>query len=150
VLQPGHPSQGLEILLGITIRFFSECERREKSGLVLIFPTVSSIQHYEQSGKLAMAPYVRRLQAGGFRYLDLTTGIAEWLAGRSGCGLLARADACEGHYSPKGNRLVAELVYEYLAQSGLAASAKAAVDARATRTHPCGSASPAVRASVQS
>jgi hypothetical protein len=71
---------------------------------------------------LTEEPLIEALRARGIRTVSLTTLLKDRLAGRSLCELLIEPQACNGHFNPEGNRIVAELMVRYLRDEGLVAA----------------------------
>ena len=113
--KPGHPSQALEVTVGIVEKFASLCRQRGKRCLVVLFPTGSSYNYYRKTETLALQSLGEVLQRFGIDALDVTPGLAQYLGEQSYCTLLT---ACSnGHYNPEGNRVVARLIHARLVQN---------------------------------
>lgn len=118
-VQPDHPTQALEITAAIATQFESDCQTRQKQCMVLIFPTPNSYEWFQENGRLATQDLITYLQADDLRVLDLTAGIADQLNTSSFCTLVTQPDICEGHFNEAGNRLVADVLYQFLQDENL-------------------------------
>lgn len=113
-LQPGHESQSMELTSAIAAAFKKECDRRNKKFALIIFPTVSSYKWYSETGSLITQSFIHDLQQKGIRVLDLTKGFKEKLKDRNYCEVLTRTEICKGHFNEEGNRIVAEIMFDFL------------------------------------
>ena len=125
-LTAGHESGGCELTAAIMERFVELCRQRGKSCFVVLFPTPSSYRHYMSTGQTVLRDLIDSLEKAGIDYLHLTPGLSRYLNGRSYCEILVDPEQCNGHHSPEGDRVVAELVHEHIlarqaAQGGPAA-----------------------------
>ena len=117
-LQPSHPSGALEITAKLCQRFVAGCRRREKEGLVLLFPTPSSYDYYLASGRLIIQPLVDQFEASDVPYLALTPRFAHELDGRSFREVITNwPKPGMGHLNALGSEMVAEFIFEFLAES---------------------------------
>lgn len=113
-VQPDHPTQSLEITMAITTQFKADCQERNKHCMMLVFPTPNSYEWFQDNGGLATQTLITDLQAAGLPVLDLTAGIADQLGDTSFCTIVTQPDICEGHFNETGNRLLANVVYQFL------------------------------------
>lgn len=109
-----HPSRALQITAMIVDRFRATASRRNKKMFVVIFPTRGSMNHYEKTGAMATRPLAALLAKRGVRTLDLHGPLLKKLGRRNYCTILAKREACAGHFNSEGNRIVAEIVHSYM------------------------------------
>jgi len=117
-LEKDHPSQALQVSVGIVKRFMEVCEKRGKKCFVLLFPTISSYKHFNATGHLATQPLVDEFENLGIPYLELTSLFAKHLRGQEYCEIVTRPEKCAGHLNAEGNRIVAEFVHTYIERAG--------------------------------
>lgn len=118
-IQPSHPSQSMEVTSAIVSRFHQDCLERGSTLVTFLIPMPSSYDWYLESGKLAMQPLTDDLQNHGVRVIDLIPLIAERLGKESICQLLSKPEKCRGHFNERGNRMLAEILHEYLQSENL-------------------------------
>lgn len=119
-LKPDHSSGALEVTARLCRRFVKACQRRGKSGFVVLLPTPSSFDFYVEHGKLVMEPLVTRLEATDVPYLALTPRFAERLRDEHFAAVITNwPRPGMGHLNPRGNAMVAGFVMEYLEGSRL-------------------------------
>ncbi len=115
-LDSDHPSQALRVTTGICHRFVQQCQERNKECFVLLLPTPSSYDYYTATGKLVMEPVMEEFSRQGIPHLNLTSHFARQLGGRPFAEILTnRPQPGMGHFNPEGNSLVAQSVFEHLA-----------------------------------
>jgi len=129
-LTPGHPSTGYEVLTGILDHFATLCRTRGKQCAVLLLPTPQSYRYYREHHTSALQTVTDALDARGIAYLDLAPAIAARLGSRPYCGLIAGAGSCAGHFNPRGNAMLAEIVRDYIVGKGWVRKAKPDAAAR--------------------
>jgi hypothetical protein len=111
---PNHPSNALATMVAIVQAFSDVATQRHKELLVLIFPAPSAIRFRREQGQSAAQSLTDLLAASRIEVLDLGEVIPNLVEADSYCDILTIRDRCQGHYNPRGNRLVAETVNEYL------------------------------------
>ena len=84
-----------------------------------MFPTPSAYQFLAKTGELVTRPIGQALGERGVRVLDLTAPLMRALGGGPLCSVLTQPAKCRSHFNPEGNRLIAQLVYDYLGREGL-------------------------------
>ena len=124
--QPRHPTQSMEITSAIASAFNEECGRRNKTCVVIIFPTPSSYDRFEKGHDLITRALMADLETNGVAVLDVTSGFAKSLKGRSYCELLTEPQSCTGHLNAHGNRVLAGVVFEFLRSADFWPTFKAA------------------------
>lgn len=113
-LSPGHPSTGHEVLVGIVDKFVNLCETRNKKCMVLLFSTPASYKYFQDQEISAFSEITKVLEARGIAHLDLAKEIADRYENQSYCDFIAAPDACVGHFNPHGNKMLAEIMHDYL------------------------------------
>jgi len=113
------PTNALQVAVGIISRFDEECHIRSKKCAVLFFPTPSSYSAYVEDGLIAMSTIFKRLDELGIPYLNLTPLIAQKLGQRNYCEVLANPEPCTGHPNAEGNRIIANIVVDYIRQNNI-------------------------------
>lgn len=110
--RPGHPSQALEITVGIMREFSREAKKRGKQPIILIIPTLFDINEYRQSRQWVYKPLTDLLAKQNLAFID---------AGPTLFGALGEAPVetlypteNKNHLNEKGNEILARIVYKYL------------------------------------
>jgi len=125
-----HPTRALRITSEIAEQFVKTGRSRGKSAFVLIYPTARSFKQFKETGELVTRPLVDDLGRRNIPTLDLHEEFGKRVEQQAFCDLLTQPTICAGHFNPKGNVMVSEIVHEYLIgmkllEAGpLAASAK--------------------------
>jgi len=88
--------------------FVSDVVRQGSVPIIVLLPHPGDIARQRKTGTRRYAPLVEHLRAKGYRYVD----VLDWLAAHA--RNTAVRDLAPTHYSPLGNILVAEAVWNYL------------------------------------
>jgi len=118
-LEPRHPTGSMELTVAIAVAFHDHCRERGRVCLVVVFPTPSAYEFLAKTGELVTRPLGQALAERGVRVLDLTAPLMRALGGGPLCSVLTQPAKCRSHFNPEGNRLIAQLVYDYLGREGL-------------------------------
>ncbi|MFZ2089020.1 MAG: SGNH/GDSL hydrolase family protein [Desulfobaccales bacterium] len=110
--QPGHPSRALPLTMAIVQQFHREAKDRGKHPIVLIFPGPEDFPYYQQHKKPLYEPLLQEFQRRGIEYVDLGVEIIKRLGSRDYSEIFLAGRY--SHFNEKGNRLVAEIIYDYL------------------------------------
>ncbi len=113
-MDPTHPSNALLITAEIADEFSHECERREKRCIILIFPSRSSYEFFQDTGELATAALGAELADRSLQWVALVPALGSRLGPRDFAELLAPG----GHLNAEGNQYVAEIVAGHIAMLG--------------------------------
>jgi hypothetical protein len=96
---------------GITTRIFREfyaaVQQHGSQPVIVIFPLWRDIKRYARDATTSYAPLLSHFDEQGYRYIDLVRAFPD-------LDKYGRTDLFVGHYSPFGNRLIAEYIYGYL------------------------------------
>jgi hypothetical protein len=110
-----HPSQALQLMVGIVEAFKDECVARGRVPLVVIFPNHFSIATYQRKKEWEYRNLLEKLSDREIEVLNFGETIAEYLGDRDPEELFKPL----GHYNEKVNRMVAESVFENLQRKGI-------------------------------
>jgi hypothetical protein len=114
--QRDHPSNALDVTVGIIKRFISEATIREKEPIVAIIPDTVDLKLFVQYGKFSYAPMVAQLEEERVAVLDVGAALIALLKGRNACELAA-ADYCSGGFNAEGQRLLAQVFLSMFAMT---------------------------------
>lgn len=112
-VEPNDPSGGLALGNAILEAFDKECGMRRKLCAVIFFPTPSEVSYYREHKRSALENLIEKTQTLGMPYLSLVAEMTPRLRGARFCELLISAENCAGHYNPDGNRMIADIVYDF-------------------------------------
>lgn len=108
--RPDHPTQALELTVGIIKAFRDESARRNQEGVVLLMPTLQDLSYHDKTGVWVHRALTDRLDREGIPYMDY------------GPYLVAHHDrdfaeyyTASGHYNQRGDALLARMMAERLA-----------------------------------
>jgi hypothetical protein len=116
---PGHPSGALTVAGALLAAFHTEATARGQVPLVVILPNLQDLEMQAGTGRWSYQALLDRLAAAGVRVLDLGPGLLHALADSDPAVLFGAT----GHYSVRGCRVVAALVFGSLLEARLMAQA---------------------------
>ncbi len=111
-----HPSQALQLTTLIIESFHREATEKGKIPVVVIFPMEFDLKIYKKTGEWDYQNLLDRLKEDGIETLNIGEGFIKRIGHRETCSLFKRCDG--GHYNEEGNRIVAELIRDYLVTRG--------------------------------
>jgi hypothetical protein len=118
---PGHPSESFEITVAIGKAFGHEARKRGKIPLVVFLPTPSAVEYFKRRNIWVYQEMADSIAREGIRVIDAGPYMLKKLVDRSFCSLLTEPEQCIGHFNVEGNKLLADLMYETISQSGFTA-----------------------------
>lgn len=104
-----HPSRALPITKGICQKFIEEATTRNKSALVVMFPSRNDLEAFARQGSWIYQPLMDGLMREGGAVLNLGPHLLANLHGRDAAALFKQL-----HYNEEGNRLVARALEQAL------------------------------------
>jgi len=113
-IEHGHPSGGLDVLMGIVDEYQKECQQRGKRCFVLLFPTPQSYEFQLEHGESSLQTVIDGLVERNMPYLNLAARLSKRMEGQSYCDLIGKPDSCNGHFNADGNRVVAGVIQEFI------------------------------------
>jgi len=113
-IQPGDPSGSLEVTVAIASKFMRLCQDREKECFIVLFPAETEYDYFHRTQDRIIQPLLDEFDRRSIPFLDLTPPFHKVLVGAPiGTFLIG-----QGHFNAAGNRIVADLLYEYLTSKG--------------------------------
>ena len=109
--RPEHPSHGLDVTYGILRSFALEAAARRQIPIVTLIPTCGDLKYFNTTGVFPYDRLTKMIAAQGIRYIDFGKRIAKRIKGSHPENLY---HVCSGHFNEVGNRLLAEIAFEYL------------------------------------
>ena len=113
--QPGHPSQAVEVTVGIMEEFSRDARKRGKQPLVLIIPTHFDVAHYRKVGKWVYQPLIDILVKKRLAFIDVGPKFVQYVGNANVETLYS--PKTQNHLNERGNWLLAQTVYDYLIQN---------------------------------
>jgi hypothetical protein len=110
-----HPSHALPLTFAILSDFRSKAEALGLHPVVMIFPTCRDFSERKKHGIFPYAPLIGLLDRSSIPHLDIGALLQE----RRLADPRRLYVTCSGHLNPEGNRLVADIVSQYLHQEKL-------------------------------
>ena len=108
---PDHPSHALNVTYGILRSFVLEAAARGQTPIVTLIPTCGDLKYFIAVGVFPYDRLTKMIAAKGIHYIDFGERIAKRIKG-------SRPDdiyqVCSGHFNEVGNRLLAEITFDYL------------------------------------
>ena len=108
-------SEAFSVTVKIFEQFYQEVLAHNALPLIILFPEKWDVQHYLQTGSAVYAPLLEIFKKQGLFYIDALK-IFEQYKGACDIDDLFMGG---GHFSPKGNGLLAKYLAEYLKTNGL-------------------------------
>lgn len=121
-LTPGDPSGAFELSIALVDAFRDLASQRRQKLLVVMLPGSSSLRQKRKSGTFEYDALRDKIQSQGIDVLDLGPLLLAKRQGQGFCDLFIERNACDGHYSEIGNRVVAEIMASELKRRSLLAS----------------------------
>lgn len=113
---PEHDSEGLEVTAMILKSFELDAQKSDRAPLVVILPMCKDLIYFLEEKRWVYQPLIERLDQMEVDFLNLGTGMIEHLDGNHPVELYWD---CSGHLNEKGDRLVANLIFNYINQNNL-------------------------------
>ena len=110
--RPDHPSRALPLTNALIEHFVKDAAARGKHPVVLIFPTHEDFGFYKENHILVYQPLIEELEKKKIEYIDLGAGLVQQLGERNYLELFLGGKYF--HFNEEGNKLVAQIVYDYL------------------------------------
>lgn len=107
-----HPSQALRLTTLIIESFYREAIEKGKIPVVVIFPMEFDLKVFKKTGKWDYQSLIDKLKEDEIETVNIGEGFIKKIGQRDPCSLFKRCDG--GHYNEEGNRIVAELIRDYL------------------------------------
>jgi len=115
IVRDGYDADGeaFKITAGIVDLFVRTVLQNRSVPVIVVFPDCADVVRHRRDGTRRYAPLLAHIRSRGYRYIDVLDEF----------GLSASAvpldDLCPNHYTPLGNRLVAQHVWRYLTENRL-------------------------------
>jgi len=113
--QENHPSNGLLVTTEILRRFHDEVSANGRTPIVTIIPYIGDFQYFENTGVWSYALLLERLRENGVRVINIGEKILE----KEPNVLLRELYAGEGHFNAQGDKLMAQIIFDYLKEHNL-------------------------------
>jgi len=123
-LTPGDPSGAFELSIALVDAFRDLASERGQKLLVLMLPGSSSLRHKRESDAFEYDAFQEKIRSHGIEVFDLGPPLLAKREGQNFCDLFLEQNACDGHYSEIGNRVVASIVASELSRRSLIAKVK--------------------------
>ncbi|MGQ9689118.1 MAG: hypothetical protein ACUVXF_10075 [Desulfobaccales bacterium] len=109
--RPEHPSGAFPLTVAILKEWCAAARARGQHPIVLIFPTNEDIRLYQQQQQWVYEPLLKELSKEGIEYIDLGTEMSRRLGQRHYLEFFSGGKYL--HFNIEGNRLVAQILYDY-------------------------------------
>jgi len=112
-----HPSNSLGVTSSILKTFHEEVSAQGRTPIITIIPYLNDFEYFERTKSWCYAPLLHKLRANGLQVIN----IGEKMLESDKDIVLEVLYAGEGHFSPKGDELMAQIVFDYLEENHLLA-----------------------------
>jgi hypothetical protein len=109
--RPEHPSHGLDVTYGILRLFALEAVIRGQIPILTLIPTCDDFKYFNTTRVFPYDRLTKMIAAQSIRYIDVGERIAKRIKDFHPENLY---HSCSGHFNEAGNRLLAEIAFEYL------------------------------------
>jgi hypothetical protein len=109
--RPEHPSHALDVTYGILRSFALEAAARGQIPIVTLIPTCGDLKYFNTTGVFPYDRLAKMIAAQSIHYIDFGEQIAKRIKGSQPERLY---HVCSGHLNQAGNRILAEIAFEYL------------------------------------
>lgn len=110
-----HPSNGLMVTFLIMKQFCIEAECQNKVPIILIIPTKTDLAFYSKNKKFVYGNLTKMLKDNKMRFIDVGPELIARLNGKNPNKLYLKG----GHFNANGNKLLAEIIYNYLKKNNI-------------------------------
>lgn len=117
---PDHPSEALEITTEIMKSFTKEISKQGKSPVIILFAGHFDLSLYQKKNVWSYQGLMDNLNKEGIEFLNAGDGIIKYLNTRDPIEIFVQR---HGHYNNEGNKILAQIVYEYLTEKKVLKSA---------------------------
>ncbi|MGQ0720433.1 MAG: hypothetical protein ACT4PE_02540 [Candidatus Eiseniibacteriota bacterium] len=112
---PDHPLHGLRITAAILQRFVEDARARDRTPLVIVFPTRDDVAWHARTGAWVYQPLLDALDAARLPVLHFGPALVAHIGARDREELFRPG----GHYNDEGNRVLAQFVRDALAERAI-------------------------------
>ena len=116
-LQRGHALHGLEITVGITLKFVELAKQRGKAPLVVILPHPLDFKHFLNKGSWPYQTLIEDYAQNSIPFIDFGPHLLS--VARERGKKIEEYFGPTGHYNDEGNALVARFVHDQLTEKAL-------------------------------
>ncbi len=112
-----HSSKAFWITIALINKFCAETKKRGKHFIVLIFPTHEDFFYYKKNKKFVYQPLIEEFKKANIAFVDIGYEINKRWGDRNPLELFSKQRYY--HFNEEGNKLIAQIVYEYFVAQNL-------------------------------
>ncbi len=116
---PKEPSQALQVTREIMVNFVQAARQRGQVPLLLVTPTVEDFRYFRRYHRWIFTPLLDALRLKGYYAYNLGPLLLKKLEPDEKLRDYFCSNVNGGHYSVKGNRILAQVVFEILNREGI-------------------------------
>jgi hypothetical protein len=117
---PVHPSKALQITRDILLKFNQDAKRYSKVPIIMILPNARDLICFQATGKWSYDNLLNEMRKNTAAVINLGLLLLQKTKGEDICDYFCSNKAKKsGHYTEKGNRILAEVVQELLVKLGV-------------------------------
>lgn len=121
--EPAHPSTALPITTEILVAYSREARARGRTPLVFLLPSIRDADHRRSAGQWVYAPLLDALRKRNVTVFDAGEEMVKRMGDEDFCLYMClEKEGRSGHYTVRGNALLADVAYDILAGEGLLTS----------------------------
>jgi hypothetical protein len=105
-------SEAFSLCIMLFDAFYRDVQKNNALPIIVLFPNRADIERYRQNKTKVYTPLITYMRSQGYRVIDLCDAFEEYAKS-------SRVDELflDYHYSPRGNSIVAQFLFDYLAEN---------------------------------
>ena len=122
---PTHPSRALQVTRDILLHFDHAAKHAGKRPLIFVLPTARDLLYFQRTGQWSYTSLLVALQDHGVQAVNVGPLLLAKVHGSDICEYFCtNHGAKSGHYTVKGNRVLADVIWEIIERLGLVSSTR--------------------------
>ena len=122
--QPEHPSNALQLMTAILVAFDRQARDSGRIPLIFLLPSARDAEYQRSGGPWVYRPLLSALEEHDVQAINIGAEMVRRMGDEDYCDYMCLVKARRsGHYTVKGNRLLADIARDILVAKGLVAAA---------------------------
>jgi hypothetical protein len=117
---PAHPSHAFQVTRDILLHFDREAKHHGKRPLIFVLPTARDMFYFQRTQQWSYTHLLATLQGHGVQAMNLGPALLAKVQDGDICAYFCTTRMTQsGHFTVKGNRILAEVAWEIIARLGV-------------------------------
>jgi hypothetical protein len=117
---PAHPSHAFQVTRDILLHFDREAKHHGKRPLIFVLPTARDMFYFQRTQQWSYTHLLTTLQGHGVQAMNLGPALLAKVQDGDICAYFCTTRMTQsGHFTVKGNRILAEVAWEIIARLGV-------------------------------